>query len=338
MFSFIKTNSYNIFKMMLNQFGLAMFGLVMTMVTVGKKDLSLIMSILCIVFYVYLLYVVGYDMGQRDKPALDGGRAEFKPLKGLWISLCANSINIICGVMAAIFVFFLIPQGEVTIKDADMKPVEMYIQISSGKAEDNTTMADTSVETEAASDSDESFDETSNGADESEPDEIGPSAPEKEEENAKPVYKLVKLYTNNGGAASLEANNEFRRSSNVVFKGLSTYDDDTALYIKDENGEYTQVDVYTKHGATITAKESTAEPDYVESWASNLYSIPLTIAIFLQSMFAGVRDYFAFEPWYFYLFTPILPIIFTALAYYNGAKGKRILFFLPEMKSKPPKR
>lgn len=290
MFKFIKENSYNIFKMLLNQFGLAMLALIMTMATHTSNTMYLVTSILCTIFYVYLLYVMTYEIGQKDKPAIDGARATLKPLKGLWMSLCANSVNIICGIMVAVFVCFIVPQGQVKVTDENAKEIKVYMVSSSAE----------------------------------------------EGEDTKTTYKEVEVYSDNGGTASVAETDKY----DAISKASHALDNDAELYIIDENKEYKETVLYTTHGATLTVKDAGSEPDYVENWASNLYAIPLMIATFLQSMFAGIRDALVnigFNENIFYIFTPIPAVAFSALAYYMGATGKRLLFFLPERKQKPPK-
>ena len=121
-----KKYSYDMVKMLLNQAGIAMLGLVMTMATFNNDKLYFITSILCMIFYVYLLYTMTYDMGRKDKPSVDGGRATLYPLKGLWVSLGANAVNIICGIMIAVFSFFIVMQSPVTVLDQSGNEIQVY--------------------------------------------------------------------------------------------------------------------------------------------------------------------------------------------------------------------
>ncbi len=263
------------FKMMLNQLGIAMLGLVMTMATFQSDKLYFITSVLCIFFYIYLLYAMMYDIGQKDKPSIDGGRNPFNPLKGLWISLGANAINIICGVMIAVFSLFIVMQSPVAVLDANGDEMKVYTRV-----EVNETM-----------------------------------------DAADYTYIEAHLYSNTGGTAyTVEAENS-KYSETVDRNGgvVSVYDADGR-----------ELELYSESGMRLCTHRNS-----VKTWASNLYGVPYVIATFLQSMFAGVRDRFFQNNDFFYLLTPVLPVAFTALAYYMGAKGKRILFFLPERKQKP---
>ena len=92
---FIKTNSYDIFKMFLNQIGLSIFALVMSVATYNNDTLFLLTGLMSIGIYLYLLYTMTYEIGRKDKPAVDAGRKKPQYAKGLMISLCANALNII---------------------------------------------------------------------------------------------------------------------------------------------------------------------------------------------------------------------------------------------------
>lgn len=271
----IKKYSYDMFKMMLNQLGIAMLGLVMTMATFQNDKLYFGTSVACVIIYIYLLYAMMYEIGRADKPAIDGGRSVFNPLKGLWIALGANIVNIICGVMIAVFSFFIVMQSPVAVLDAQGNEIKVY----------------TRVETQ----------ETMDASDY--------------------TYIETKVYSNSGGTAYTEENEGLRYSETVNRNGgiVSLYD---------EKGN--ELELFSESGMRLCTHKNS-----VKNWASNLYGVPYVIATFLQSMFAGVRDRFFNGNDFFYLMTPILPIAFTALAYYMGAKGKRILFFLPERKQKP---
>ncbi|MBQ4602064.1 MAG: hypothetical protein IJB24_04305 [Clostridia bacterium] len=271
----IKKYSYDMFKMMLNQLGIAMLALVMTMATFQNDKLYFTTSVLCIVFYIYLLYAMMYDIGRKDKPAIDGGRSSFNPLKGLWISLGANAINIICGVMIAVFSFFIVMQSPVTVLDTQGNEMKVYTRVEI-------------AETMDASDY---------------------------------TYIEAKLYSNTGGNVyTVEAENS-KYSETVNRNG-------GVVSVYDENGN--ELELFSESGMRLCTHRNS-----VKTWASNLYGVPYVIATFLQSMFAGVRDRFFNSNDFFYLMTPVLPVFFTALAYYMGVKGKRILFFLPERKQKP---
>lgn len=98
MFKFIKDNSYLIFKMMVNQLGMMMFGMVLAMATTNNGTMLLITSIFSVLFYMTLLYMMSWEYGSKERVRVDHGRLEYMPLKGLYMSLCANVINILLAI------------------------------------------------------------------------------------------------------------------------------------------------------------------------------------------------------------------------------------------------
>ncbi len=98
--AFLRDHSYNAVKMFLNQFATAIFGFVLALAS-GKAQnavLRNITSAFAILFYLFLLYTMTWEIGFRDKTAIDGGRKQYQPLTGLFISLLANSINFLLGI------------------------------------------------------------------------------------------------------------------------------------------------------------------------------------------------------------------------------------------------
>lgn len=99
MISFLKENSYYIVKMFVNQLGLTMFGTLLASATLRHPNWLLGTSIFSIVFYLFILYTVGWEIGAKDRIRVDGGRMKFSPAKGFLIALCANSINLLLALL-----------------------------------------------------------------------------------------------------------------------------------------------------------------------------------------------------------------------------------------------
>lgn len=106
MISFLKENSYVIVKMILNQFGMTVFGLMLAMATSSNETLLLITGVFSVIFYMFLLYTIMWEEGAKYKIRVDGGRAPYKPLNGLYMSLCANIPNILLAVLILIGYLF----------------------------------------------------------------------------------------------------------------------------------------------------------------------------------------------------------------------------------------
>ena len=92
---FVKENSYLMFKMFVNQLGMTIFAIILTFATNQNDTLFLIVSIFSILFYMVLLYFMTWDIGYGEKIRIDAKRLDYKPMKGLILSFCANIINIV---------------------------------------------------------------------------------------------------------------------------------------------------------------------------------------------------------------------------------------------------
>ncbi|MBR5516054.1 MAG: hypothetical protein IKU52_07620 [Clostridia bacterium] len=266
--------------MLLTQLGLAMLGVIMSMATHTNSKAYLISSIICTVIYVYILYLMVYELGEKDKPAIDAGRAKLKPLKGFWISFCANLPNIICGVMTVVFFFFLAFQQPVEVYNEAGNKIDVYIMSQSGTTE---------------------------------------------------IYDKVWLFSDNGARAFTYESDSTHESQIKTSDGKTTL-----VYEKNKDG-YNEIILYTDTAESVSVSVNGEANAISGHWASNLYGVPHTIAIFFQMVFFGIKSELFGNSHYVYLATPFVPIIFCTIGYYFGATGKRIFFFLPERKQKPSK-
>lgn len=103
---FWSENSRTITKLMLNQFGAAFMGLMITAAASANEWLRLFASCFAVLFYLVLLYNVIWERGGQDRIRVDGGRAAYRPLTGLLISLVANIPSIILGILVIIGYIF----------------------------------------------------------------------------------------------------------------------------------------------------------------------------------------------------------------------------------------
>ncbi len=95
---FWSDNSKLIAKTLLNQFGSAFFGVMLFFAAYSLRKVEIlpfISSCISVVFYLYLIYAIMWEVGGQDRIKFDGGRAAKTPLRGLWVSLAANIPNII---------------------------------------------------------------------------------------------------------------------------------------------------------------------------------------------------------------------------------------------------
>lgn len=98
--NFWSENCYNVVKLFLNQIALSMLGFVMAMATQNAHIvLRVLVGVFCIVFYLWILYVMMYEMGQKDGIKIQSGRLHYAKYKGFWIAFLANIPNIIIGIL-----------------------------------------------------------------------------------------------------------------------------------------------------------------------------------------------------------------------------------------------
>ncbi len=95
--SFWKERSYDVVKMFLNQFATAIFGFVLALAAGKAKNPTLrnITSGFAVLFYLFLLYTMTWEIGFRDKIPVEKGRKPYRPLTGFFLSLAANLPNFI---------------------------------------------------------------------------------------------------------------------------------------------------------------------------------------------------------------------------------------------------
>ncbi len=112
--TFLKENAPFIKRLLLNQFGLTIFG-IMTVMTAAAIDNAMSgegtvqrtcmfwVSVFTIVFYMFVDYAAIKEEGQRDKIRVDAGRIARDPWRGLKIALCASMPCFILGLLSLIF-------------------------------------------------------------------------------------------------------------------------------------------------------------------------------------------------------------------------------------------
>lgn len=86
-------------KLLLNQFGGAVLGIMLSSAAMASRYLNLATSILAIFFYLFLQYTTIWETGARDRIRVDGGRAAENKWQGLRIGLLANGPNILLAVL-----------------------------------------------------------------------------------------------------------------------------------------------------------------------------------------------------------------------------------------------
>ena len=103
---FFQKYSYCMVKLFITQCVIALFGNVIALAGAKSESntFTLITSIFSICFYIFLVYVYMWEIGSKDKPAIDGGREKLSLSTGLFIGLGAQIPNYILAIIhAALF-------------------------------------------------------------------------------------------------------------------------------------------------------------------------------------------------------------------------------------------
>ena len=103
-----RDHSYDMVKMFLNQFATAIFGFSLVLAAEKAQNITLrnITSVAAILFYLFLLYTMTWEIGFRDRVGVLHGTKPNRPWKGAIISLFANSINFVLAVLIMLGAFF----------------------------------------------------------------------------------------------------------------------------------------------------------------------------------------------------------------------------------------
>ena len=74
--NFFEKYSYSTIKMFVNQFAISIFGAVLAMAATaaGNNILTIVVSSFAILFYLFLIYTMTWEIGAKDKISVDTGR------------------------------------------------------------------------------------------------------------------------------------------------------------------------------------------------------------------------------------------------------------------------
>ena len=90
--------------MFVNQFAISIFGSMLAMATTAAENntLSIIVSVLSVVFYLFLIYTLTWEIGAKDRISVDIGKKKYRPHTGLLISAVANIPNFVIALVYSI--------------------------------------------------------------------------------------------------------------------------------------------------------------------------------------------------------------------------------------------
>ncbi len=106
---FLKKNSEFLTKLIVHQFGLTVFGFLLYSAAnvSGNRALVIGFSIFSAVFYLFLIYVLAWETGAKDKIRIDAGRQKRDVFKGLKADLIAQIPNFLIAVLSLIGYLFI---------------------------------------------------------------------------------------------------------------------------------------------------------------------------------------------------------------------------------------
>lgn len=95
--AFFKRYGYTIFKLTLNQFAIALFGVAMAFAAAksGRQVLLVVTSVFSVLFYLFLEYAVIWEVGAKDGISAAARGNSRKLYRGLLIALCSNAFNLL---------------------------------------------------------------------------------------------------------------------------------------------------------------------------------------------------------------------------------------------------
>ncbi len=112
--AFLKKNAHFIWRLILNQIGLTIFGLMTSFSAAAidgaiagdgsvQRTCMICVSIFAILFYMFVDYTAIKEEGQKDKIRIDAGRLERDKWRGLKIVLISSLPNLILAVCVNVF-------------------------------------------------------------------------------------------------------------------------------------------------------------------------------------------------------------------------------------------
>ena len=103
-------------KLLLNQFGGALFGIMLTGAAAKSSRVMFFVGLVAIVFYLYLVYTASWDKGSKAAVKVEGGRLARKPFDGLKYSFFASIPSIALAVIYILGCIFGTKGGPVELE------------------------------------------------------------------------------------------------------------------------------------------------------------------------------------------------------------------------------
>jgi hypothetical protein len=97
---FLHNYSYSAVKMFVNQFVISLFGAMLSMASTATESdsFAIVLSVIAVLFYLFLLYTLSWEIGAKDRISVDIGKKKYRPYTGLVVSFVANIPNFIIAI------------------------------------------------------------------------------------------------------------------------------------------------------------------------------------------------------------------------------------------------
>ena len=101
---FLSDYSYNIVKMFIYQIAIGIFGAMLSMATAAMNNdtLSIVVGVLSVLFYLFLLFTMTWEIGAKDRISVDVGKKPYRPYMGFLLALVANIPNFFIAIVYAV--------------------------------------------------------------------------------------------------------------------------------------------------------------------------------------------------------------------------------------------
>lgn len=109
--TFLNENGSIIRKLIIYQVGIVIFALAVSTPLVRNVTMLILADCLAIGLQLYLIYLTLWEVGAKDALRIEQGRMAPCKLKGLYIALVANALNIFLAAWVVIARIFVMPNG-----------------------------------------------------------------------------------------------------------------------------------------------------------------------------------------------------------------------------------
>ena len=100
----------------------------MATMTTDNDTLTAVVSVFAILFYLFLLYNMTWEIGAKDRISVDSGKKPYRPHTGLIMALLANIPNLILAIVYTIAYPFMSSKGWAGTTAAVCRIISLFIQ------------------------------------------------------------------------------------------------------------------------------------------------------------------------------------------------------------------